>query len=164
MKLIILSLMGLVILCSHVSTCSILFLSFLKRQSNLGASYTYLNTNFTRNSMVVIIFVKNVRLKNCGHFKKDPPILFLEYSILFLEHSISPPYSLFGALYSFCRALYFFLRALYFILGASYSFLGALYSFFGALYSFFRASYSFPVAINTNYNAPKKEKDALKIK
>ena len=89
MKLIILSLMGLVILCSHVSTCSILFLSFLKRQSNLGASYTYLNTNFTRNSMVVIIFVKNVRLKNCGHFKKDPPILFLEYSILFLEHSIS---------------------------------------------------------------------------
>ena len=32
----------------------------LKMQSDLGTSYTYLSQNFTSNSMVVIIFVKNL--------------------------------------------------------------------------------------------------------
>ena len=45
----------------------------LKRQFDLRASFAHLTKNFTRNSMVAIIFVKNDQLRNGGHFKIEPP-------------------------------------------------------------------------------------------
>ena len=45
----------------------------LKRQSDLRASFTHLAQNYSGNSLVAIIIVKNVRLRNGGHFKIEPP-------------------------------------------------------------------------------------------
>ena len=45
----------------------------LKRQSDLRASFAHFTQNFTGNSMVAIIFVKNVQLRNGSHFKIEPP-------------------------------------------------------------------------------------------
>ena len=50
-----------------------MYVVHLKRQSDLQASYTHLTQNFTRNSMVAIIFVKDIRLRNGGHFKIRSP-------------------------------------------------------------------------------------------
>ena len=47
--------------------------SGLKRQSEIRPSFAYLTQNSTGNSMVAIILVKNVRLRNGNHFKKEPP-------------------------------------------------------------------------------------------
>ena len=79
--------------------------------------------------MVVIIFVKNVRLTNGGHFKKDLPYSFFgalhiieiqgqDLVIFFVKNvrltngghfKISPPYSFFGALYFIFGAFHIFL-------------------------------------------------------
>ena len=53
--------------------CSVYKMGALKRQPDLQASYTNLIENFTRNSMMAIIFVKNVWLRNGSHFKIKPP-------------------------------------------------------------------------------------------
>ena len=79
--------------CQHLIYYSGRILTILKRQFTLETSWSYLTQNFARNSMVVVIFVKNVRLKNGGHFK------------------IRPPYSFFVALYFFSLALYSFFVA-----------------------------------------------------
>ena len=75
----------------------------LKRLFTLGASYIYFMQNFALISMVYVILHKNLRLKNGGHFKINPPYVFLgaldfisgafhidflEHSMFFLEHSI----------------------------------------------------------------------------
>ena len=50
--------------CSYTSKFKAYNSASLKRQSDLWASFAHLTQNFTGNSMVVIIFVKNVGLRN----------------------------------------------------------------------------------------------------
>ena len=55
------------------SVGTMFFQQLLKRLSDIWAIFAHLTQNFTRNSMVAIIFVKNLRLRNGGLFKIEPP-------------------------------------------------------------------------------------------
>ena len=45
----------------------------LKEAVRPSGKFAHLTQNFTGNSMVAIIFVKNLRLRNSRHFKIEPP-------------------------------------------------------------------------------------------
>ena len=93
------------LICMSIYRCIsfITYIGYLKRQSHHRASCTYFIQNFASNSMVTIFLHKNLRFRNGGHFKMNPPynffpalyfflaafhILFLQHSIIFSQHSI----------------------------------------------------------------------------